>query len=76
MTNTPDSETKISTATEVAEKLEQAGFGVETPPDTARLIVRTTRWIFAGSLMVRPALEIYSRWTRRQARGGKAWPQS
>ena len=43
MTNTPATETKLSTATEIAAKLDRAGVRVETPPDTARLIVRTLR---------------------------------
>ena len=43
MTNSSTSGIKISTATEVAEKLDRAGVRLETPPDTARLIVRTLR---------------------------------
>ncbi len=48
MTNTPATETKLSTATEIAAKLDRAGVRVETPPDTARLIVRTLRRLAEG----------------------------
>ena len=43
MTNTPATETKLSTATEIGAKLDRAGVRLETPPDTAWLIVRTLR---------------------------------
>ncbi len=48
MTNTAPIETKISTATDVAAKLDQAGLRLDIPPDTARLIVRTLRRLAEG----------------------------
>ena len=48
MTNTPTTEIKLSTAEEVSERLDRAGVRLETPPDTARLIVRTLRRLAQG----------------------------
>ncbi len=49
MTNTPATETKLSTATEIAAKLDRAGLRLDIPPDTARLIVRTLRRLAEAS---------------------------
>ena len=48
MTDTPATETKISTATEVAEKLDRAGLRLDISPGTARLIVRALRRLAEG----------------------------
>jgi hypothetical protein len=48
MTDTSTSEIRLSTAEEVAEKLDAAGLRLDIPPDTARLIVRTLRRLSGG----------------------------
>ncbi len=48
MTDTSTSEISLSTAEEVAEKLDAAGLRLDIPPDTARLIVQTLRRLAEG----------------------------
>ncbi len=48
MSNTSTIQIKVSTAGEVHEQLEQAGVRLGTPPDTARLVVRTLRRLAQG----------------------------
>lgn len=48
MTDTSTKDITLSTAEEVAEKLDRAGARLETPPDTTKLIARTLRRLADG----------------------------